>query len=229
MKTLTPVESAVLLNLFRLWAQANGLGDDLQRAGTISPRKRWCALWQALNPPLTLNEIAIETKTGVSAGTLAQWRREPTFRNLANAAAKEFADHLGREVTASAGDGVRRLFLTSLWVRLPGFGIPNPLTDQINAAAETLRQEFTETQGQHLHNLLVAFRDVLELGRTHWMPHQATTFIKQARKMISPVLHHFIAPSQRVRPKEGLGDDGCEMFKTCVEISFLCANWGGTS
>jgi hypothetical protein len=109
----------------------------------LSPQKHWVALWQAITPPLTLEEVGRESQTGTSRGVIATWRLEKDFRALANAAAKAFAEHMTKEIIRSTwgGDDIRRLILASLWVRLPGFDVVNnPLMQEITQAANELKK-----------------------------------------------------------------------------------------
>lgn len=224
MKFLSSVESEVLISLFSNWALATSLGQDLVQAKVLSARKRWCALWQALTPPLTLKEVARETETGVSDQTLAQWRRDPVFRSLADAAAREFANHLGREVTAAAfGDKIRRLVLTSLWVRLPGFNVAD-IVEAINTSANDLERNPIKRNIMRLYNLLVAFRDMLRLAQEQLKPTKWREIESKAHDDIAPILEIFESKVKEAKQKELLDDTlSAVLLNTVTSIKFLCA------
>jgi|GEM_PF-3711400 len=226
MKFLSTIEAEVLLDFFGNWARATTLGDDLVRTGAVSARKRWCGLWQAVVPPLTLKECAFETQTGVSDQTLAQWRRDPVFRGLADEAARQFAWHLGEEVAAAAfGDKIRGLVLTSLWVRLPGFDIAkNQVVEEINKATGELNKNLTKRNIMRLYNLFVAFRDTLRFAQEHLKFVRWQEIENKAYEVISQILEIYEA-QVKVARENGLFDNVTSegLLNIVTSIEFLCA------
>jgi hypothetical protein len=226
MKYLSLIEAEILLDFARHWARATDLESELLHAGALSARKRYCALWLALFPPLTLGEIARETETGVTADTLAHWRMENDFRTLSDAAAKQFAKLIAKEVfIATFGDKIRRLVLTSLWVRLPGFDIANnPVIDGVNKAIKELKKDLANRNIMRAYRLLVNFRDVLRLAKELLKTPKWAKIEKQAHEVISPLLEIFETRVKEGR-KKGLLDNVLTegLLNTITSIEFLCA------
>ncbi|MEO0070009.1 MAG: hypothetical protein ABIK18_04355 [candidate division WOR-3 bacterium] len=223
-KRLSLGELEILSEFFASWAQRIDLGRDLVEAGTLSARKRWCALWQALHGPLIQKEIAILTATGVSADQLMTWRAEKNFRALADTAAEEFANHVGGEVTAAVfGDKIRRLVLTSLWVRLPGFNVAdNPLIEAINISAKELERNPIKRNIMRLYNLLVALRDTLRLAQEQLKPTKWQEIENKAHNVIAPILATFETRVKEAKAKGLLDSElSAVLLNVVISLEFL--------
>lgn len=127
---LSMVQKEVLIMLFKDWAKLP-LEEytEPMRMGTprgeligLSSLKYQCALMQSLYGSLTLPEIAVNLPGAVSAGQIRVWRTEQQFKEVAKEASEKFATFLMMEIL-SEEDNIKRLFLSEIFVMLPGFDI----------------------------------------------------------------------------------------------------------
>jgi hypothetical protein len=230
-KRLSKIEATILVDyLFRPWVETaltTGVGGGLVVEGRLSPQKHWVALWQAITPPLTLEEVGRESQTGTSRGVIATWRLEKDFRALADTAAKAFADHMAKEIVKATwgGDDIRCLILTSLWVRLPGFDVVNnPLMQEITQAANELRKNLTKRRLMRLYNFLATFRDALRFSHENLKPARCQEIERQALEAVSPELEPFEAKVKKAEAA-GLIDEtlATGLLNMIVSIEFLCS------
>jgi len=230
-KRLSKIEAAILVDyLFRPWvgtALSTGIGEELILNGRLSPQKFLIALWQAVTPPLTLEEVGRESQTGTSRGVIATWRLEKDFRALADTAAKAFADHMAKEIVKATwgGDDIRRLLLTSLWVRLPGFDVANnPLMQEINQAANELKGSITKRKLMRLYHFLTAFRDTLRFSQENLKPAIYQKIERQALEAVSVVLEIYEVKIKEAQ-KKALIDEilATGLLNLIVSIEFLCS------
>lgn len=168
MKRISLVEKEVLLMLFEEWLHHVEATGELPAPTGFSPRKRLVALYQALSGPLTLPEIAAETKTDVSLGVLKIWRTKPPFKEFAHRAAKSFATFLEGLIIEPDIDQVRRLVLSELLILLSGFNIGDNLV--VQEIQQLLNSNMDSEAIKRLYCLLLTYRDIVRLGYDHWGP-----------------------------------------------------------
>ena len=230
-KRLSKIEGTILVDyIFRPWvenATNTGLGGGLVVEGRLSSPKHWVALWQAITPPLTLEEVGRESQTGTSRGVIATWRLEKDFRALADTAAQAFADHMGKEIVKATfwGDDIRCLLLNSLWVRLPGFNIANnPLMQEINNSAKDLKKNLTRRKIMRLYHLLATFRDALRFSHENLKPTKYQEIEQKAHNVISPVLELFETKVKKAQEADLVDEKlAAGLLNMIVSIEFLCS------
>jgi hypothetical protein len=186
---LTTVQREVLDALFQDWA-APRMQAYRQNPGPLPPDRYYLALMQSLHGPYSLPEIVERAQVGVSHGLLKVLRGTPPFREVAQEAARDFAEFVARRILETSPRSlIERLVLSELIVVLPGFDlVENPAFEALQHAAIECGKNPKNVLFKKLHDLLLTFRDIVRLAHDTTPPEKWPAKEEKLAGVISPLL-----------------------------------------
>jgi hypothetical protein len=218
---ISRVQKEILASFFEYWAHPL-VAKYAEKPDKLPVARYYLALAEAIRGPFSSPEILEITHVDISHDLFRYLRsKNEKFREISKHALKDFSNFFVSLVLQSKDDNVKRLVLSEVLVRLPGFDlIKNPIFEMLQHAIIECEKNPVNSSFKKLHDMLLMYRDIVRLAHDSTPPEKwPAKEEKLAKAIIAPLDRvDFLVCESELEPglKQLIGN-------LCLSLQFLAS------